>query len=168
MAKDMRRSVPDGPAPYGAAGHNGGPAAVSVRVYGPLIHAFNCFNDALFGGVLPAPVITLQRKRGAGGFFHGYLFVERKGEDVLHEIALNPAGFAKLGDRSILVHEMVHEWQQVAGTPPRSIVHREWADKMIEIGLMPRIPVAPRAGRWDDGCRIMSSRADLMTRSAAP
>ena len=39
---------------------------------------------------------------------------------------------------SVLVHEMVHLWQQHNGKPVRSGYHnREWADKMKEIGLHP-------------------------------
>jgi len=37
-----------------------------------------------------------------------------------------------------LVHEMAHCWQHCYGTPSRRAYHnREWADKMIGVGLMP-------------------------------
>ena len=39
---------------------------------------------------------------------------------------------------STFAHEMVHHWQEHFGTPPRNGYHdREWAAKMISIGLMP-------------------------------
>ena len=37
-----------------------------------------------------------------------------------------------------LVHEMIHQWQEDHGHPPRRCYHNaEWADKMEAIGLMP-------------------------------
>jgi hypothetical protein len=39
---------------------------------------------------------------------------------------------------STLVHEMCHSWQQHFGKPSRTGYHnRQWAAKMIEVGLMP-------------------------------
>jgi len=39
---------------------------------------------------------------------------------------------------STLVHEMVHQWQQDHGSPPRRCYHNtEWAERMVEIGLIP-------------------------------
>ena len=39
---------------------------------------------------------------------------------------------------SVLVHEMVHVWQQHFSMPPRGGYHdKKWGSKMEEIGLMP-------------------------------
>ena len=39
---------------------------------------------------------------------------------------------------STLVHEMCHLWQEDFGKPSRGGYHnRQWADKMIQVGLMP-------------------------------
>ena len=39
---------------------------------------------------------------------------------------------------STLVHEMAHVWQQTYGKPPRKGYHdRQWAAKMLEVGLQP-------------------------------
>jgi hypothetical protein len=57
------------------------------------------------------------------------------------ELALNPDSFIGRTDEMILstlVHEMAHVWQQTHGRPPRKGYHdREWAVKMLEIGLQP-------------------------------
>jgi hypothetical protein len=56
-------------------------------------------------------------------------------------LALNPDAFEGRSDMEILstlVHEMCHCWQEAFGKPSRRGYHnREWADKMIAIGLMP-------------------------------
>lgn len=39
---------------------------------------------------------------------------------------------------STLVHEMCHLWQEDFGKPSRGGYHnRQWADKMVQVGLMP-------------------------------
>ncbi|MCS3273396.1 SprT-like domain-containing protein (plasmid) [Bacteroides fragilis] len=68
-----------------------------------------------------------------------------KGENVekkiIHEISINP-DFMDRPDKdwhSTLVHEMCHLWQEDFGKPSRNNYHnnKQWATKMIEIGLMP-------------------------------
>ena len=57
-----------------------------------------------------------------------------------HEISLTPTTLSRTPIEvfSTLVHEMAHLWQWDFGKPSRSGYHnREWANKMIEIGLMP-------------------------------
>jgi predicted SprT family Zn-dependent metalloprotease len=58
-----------------------------------------------------------------------------------HEIAINPAhlGQSRVIDvLQTLVHEMVHCWQHCFGSPGRGNYHnKEWAHKMIHIGLQP-------------------------------
>jgi predicted SprT family Zn-dependent metalloprotease len=111
------------------------------KMYDGFCHAFDWFNKTLFDGQLPGVIITLQRKKGAFGYFHSSQFNHRHKKEIKHEIALNPALFGRCTDQAIadtLVHEMVHLWQQHLGKPPKNAYHnQEWAKKMIEVGLMP-------------------------------
>jgi predicted SprT family Zn-dependent metalloprotease len=111
------------------------------RQYGELDIAYDFFNEALFGGVLPRCLITLQRKGGSRGYFSGCRFVTWDGVEVTDEIALNPAEFRNRTVEqtlSTLVHEMAHLWQYHFGNPSRTGYHnREWADKMDSLGLVP-------------------------------
>lgn len=114
----------------------------TTETYSALQAAYEHFNRELFGAALPECLITLQRKeKRMYGYFWGQRFEEIGGTQKTDEIAMNPQHF---GQRSIeevlstLVHEMVHQWQAHAGTPPRKSYHdREWAAKMESVGLMP-------------------------------
>jgi predicted SprT family Zn-dependent metalloprotease len=83
----------------------------------------------------------MQRRRGSRGYFANSRFSHRRDDEVIDEIALNPATFLDCTDREIVstaVHEMVHQWQHMFGKPGRRGYHnREWARKMVEIGLIP-------------------------------
>ncbi len=119
--------------------------------------AFDHFNATLFGGKLPSCLITLQRKRGAYGYFSPRRFTYASNPDrATDEIALNPSHFGeRAADEvlSTLVHEMVHLWQQHFGTPGRGRYHNaEWAAKMREIGLIPTDTGEP--GGKDTGDRV--------------
>ena len=105
--------------------------------------AYGHFNEALFSGELPTCLITMQRHKGAYGYFHGARLAHHEAPDQLvDEIALNPAGFEGRSTAEILstlVHEMAHLWQYHYGKPGRGAYHnREWAEKMREIGLTPK------------------------------
>lgn len=117
------------------------PQNPTVLTYGHFIVAYDFFNGRLFAGLLPGCLITMQRKKGARGFFHGNRFGSRDQADITDEIALNPATFAVRDDRAILstlVHEMAHLWQHHFGKPSEFGYHnREWATKMVELGLVP-------------------------------
>lgn len=112
--------------------------------YSTLEQAFDFFNDKLFGGRLPNAILTMQRHRGAYGYFAPKRFFNRDGdpETKLHEIALNPSHLAERSRKealSTLVHEMVHLEQQVFGKPGKGGYHnKEWGDMMRRIGLTPR------------------------------
>jgi predicted SprT family Zn-dependent metalloprotease len=99
------------------------------------------FNRKLFGGKLPPCLVTLQRRKGAYGYFAGRRFKSADGVYVTDEIALNPAHFAERGEKrvlSTLAHEQVHQWQEHYGKPSRTGYHNtEWAAKMRAIGLVP-------------------------------
>ncbi|MFK5949707.1 MAG: SprT-like domain-containing protein [Methylococcales bacterium] len=102
--------------------------------------AYDFINQNLFKDELPACLITFQREKNSMGYFSQERFANRSGNKT-DEIALNPAFFAVTGMNdalSTLAHEMCHLWQFHFGKPGRGRYHnREWAKKMINIGLMP-------------------------------
>jgi predicted SprT family Zn-dependent metalloprotease len=107
-----------------------------------LAQCFKELNASLFGGSLPTPLITFQRRKRSYGYFASERFTRRDGtSETIDEIALNPSKFIGADDREIaqtLLHEMVHLWQFHFGKPPRRNYHdREWADKMLAVGLVP-------------------------------
>lgn len=108
--------------------------------YEQLQQAYEYLNKALFEGVLPNCLITLQRRRRTYGYFSPDRFTRDDGL-LTDEIALNPSHFR---DRTVievlgtLAHEMVHLWQHHHGKPGRGRYHnREWAARMKAIGLQP-------------------------------
>ncbi len=121
----------------------------NANIYGCLQQAYDHFNRRLFGGYLPACLITLHRHRGAYGYFSRRRYIRGLAVETTDEIALNPDLFAK-GKRSgrdvaaTLAHAMVHLWQAHFGHPGRGRYHnQEWAQKMREIGLTPTDSGAP-------------------------
>ncbi|WP_316173618.1 MULTISPECIES: SprT-like domain-containing protein [unclassified Bradyrhizobium] len=117
------------------------------HTYGGFDKAYDFFNERLFGNELPRCLITLQRHKGALGFFAPERFGTLDGENVVHEIALNPTTFARRTVKQILstlAHEMAHLWQQNFGSPSRNGYHnKEWGTKMKAIGLYPSNTGAP-------------------------
>lgn len=107
--------------------------------------AYDFFNKDLFSGMLPRCLITMQRRKGAYGYFHSEKWVNSDPDKNPHgftdELALNPSHFADRSAQqtlSTLAHEMVHVWQSHHGKPSRTGYHnREWTSKMIETGLHP-------------------------------
>ncbi len=88
----------------------------------------------------PDCLITLQRKRGARGYFWGAIFAARTGDGATDEIAMNPETFNRTDTEilSTLVHEMAHLWQHHHGQPTRNGYHnKQWAAKMRALGLVP-------------------------------
>lgn len=112
----------------------------TAETYAALDRAFNFFNGELFDHRLPACMITLQRKRGARGYFWAEQFKHREDGDRSHEIALNPESMGRTIPEvlSTLVHEMTHLEQQEYGQPGKGGFHnREWVGLMERIGLIP-------------------------------
>ena len=109
--------------------------------YVGLTEAYDWFNRQLFDKILPAALITMQRRRGSYGYFASERFGTRDHVDIVDEIALNPVHFETRTEGEILstlVHEMVHLWQFRFGRPSRGGYHnRQWASKMKNIGLQP-------------------------------
>lgn len=108
--------------------------------YRPFEEAYSFFNQRLFGGELPDCLITFQRQKRIMGYVSLERWVNNQ-QEYKHELAINPEYFANYPLIEIcqtLCHEMVHVWQSKFGTPGRRGYHnREWAEKMIAIGLMP-------------------------------
>jgi len=100
---------------------------------------FNYYNKELFGGELNDCLLNMSRKNGAMGFFAPYRWTNKEGVRI-HEISINPDTF-NIDDEELhrtLIHEMCHLWQEDLGKPSRKYYHnKEWAQKMISIGLMP-------------------------------
>jgi hypothetical protein len=131
---------------------------ITEKQYGVLQAAYDCFNARLFNSELPDVFITLNRKRGARGYFSPNRFIGRNTGESLHEISINPDCMAAddTAERilSTLVHEMAHLWQEEYGEKkPRKAYHnREWADKMEEIGLMPSTTGQEGSPRTGQSC----------------
>jgi predicted SprT family Zn-dependent metalloprotease len=112
------------------------------EAYADFYTAWDYFNGVLFENKLPDCLITMQRAKRSKGFFASERFGHRQRDtEIVDEIALNPATFLDRTDREIvstLVHEMVHQWQHHFGKPSRRGYHnKQWAAKMIEVGLVP-------------------------------
>lgn len=100
---------------------------------------FNYFNEHLFNNELPNIILNFSRQAGTAGFFVPNHWKNSNGKKT-HEISINPNTFGqgKVYIISTLVHEMAHLWQQEFGEPGAKGYHnREWANKMISIGLIP-------------------------------
>ncbi len=108
--------------------------------YGFLQCAYDLFNQRLFGGNLPACLLTVQREKKTMGYFSAQRWSNPAGRQV-HEISLNPVHFANhrlIEVLQTLVHEMSHLWQHEFGKASvRTYHNRGWAEKMESIGLMP-------------------------------
>ena len=113
-----------------------------VQDYVTLSDCYDLFNGELFGGKLRGCVLTFEDRGQHFGYFRANGFIDRDGDRKRDEICLNPRHFlAKTGDLELLqtlVHEQVHQWQFQFGKPSLRTYHnREWADKMVSIGLVP-------------------------------
>jgi hypothetical protein len=123
------------------------------ETYDALDRAFHYFNERLFDNRLPAPMILLQRKRGAHGYFWAEQFTNRDETERLDEIALNPSTMGRTVPEvlSTLVHEMTHLEQHHFGTPGKGGNHnKEWGTLMDRVGLEPTStgqPGGKRTGR---------------------
>jgi predicted SprT family Zn-dependent metalloprotease len=121
----------------------------TTRSYSDLEKAYDHFNLRLFDNKLPPCLITLQRHKGAYGYFSGERFASMDGAEITDEIAMNPATFegrTPLEILSTLAHEMAHLWRHRCSEkkPPRGGYHDiVWVEVMIEIGLIPQAVNGP-------------------------
>lgn len=110
------------------------------QLYSSMEFLYNHFNKELYDNKLPKVLFTNQRQKGVMGYFSNNRWAGANG-DHCHEIAINPVyvGKASLIElMQTLVHEMAHCWQYTYGKPSSKGYHnKQWADKMIQIGLMP-------------------------------
>ena len=89
--------------------------------YQGLTEAYDFFNERLFGGRLPRCLITMQRQRGAYGYFAGNASAPRTGGSNGRD-RVEPGAFQEPDDReslSTLAHEMCHLEQDHFGKPSR-------------------------------------------------
>ena len=104
--------------------------SITPAEYSAFQEAYDFFNTALFDGLLPDVLVTLQRQARSRGYFSPQRFRSRVEEALVHELALNPDCFRERTDEEIcstLAHEMVHVWQQTYGRAPRKAYHdRQW------------------------------------------
>ncbi len=101
---------------------------------------FAYFNAELFGDELPPCILNFNGQlRRAYGFFAKDRW--QSGERTTHEISLNPKTLktrTPIEIAATVVHEMAHLWQATLGNSKCRAYHdREWANKMVEVGLMP-------------------------------
>lgn len=112
-----------------------------MATYGMLTDAFAFFNKELFSDKLSPCLIILHRHRSAYGYFCASHMAGSDAKKPVHEIALNPKHIRERKPRdtiSTFVHEMVHQWQQEHGKPPKSAYHnKQWAKMMHDVGLHP-------------------------------
>ena len=101
--------------------------------------AFDWFNEKLFDGQLPRPMLCLTRNANViGGYFNKAKWHDEAGNSV-HEIAIN-ANMMEQGNivelMHTLIHEMIHLKQEVVGKPSRHGYHNsEYADWAENMGL---------------------------------
>ena len=110
------------------------------KFYGLFQYIFDHYNQQLFDSALKDLIIVITRKKKvAGHYVHKRWFHIQDNET--DELALNPQMFLKyplLEIGQTIVHEMCHAWQYHYGKPSyRGYHNKEWANKMIQVGLMP-------------------------------
>jgi predicted SprT family Zn-dependent metalloprotease len=101
--------------------------------------AYDYFNEALFEGKLPRCILNFSRRSHSYGFFAPTRWQNK--QNITHEISLNPDQLKRplVNSMSTLVHEMCHLWKHEFGKKKQTSSYhcKEWAAKMVEIGLMP-------------------------------
>lgn len=111
------------------------------EAYSAIERLYNFFNEKLFGNHLPVCLFTFQRQPKVMGYFSRKRWVNSLNNAYVDEIAINPEYFYGSSIEELcqtVVHEMCHVWQHHFGSPSRTGYHnREWAEKMISLGLMP-------------------------------
>ena len=137
-----------------------------VKDYITLSDCYDRFNDRLFGGKLRGCVLTFEDRGQHFGYYRQGGFIGRDGGERRDEICLNPRHFlANTGDLELLqtlVHEQVHQWQTQFGKPSLRTYHnREWADKMLSVGLTPSDTGRP------GGVQTGQKMADYATKGGA-
>lgn len=114
---------------------------ITTAQFKTLDDLYKFYNESIFNGELAECIVNMSRHGGAYGFFAANRWRSNQADKgVVHEISINPDYMNRTDKEwhSTLVHEMCHLWQEDHGKPSRSGYHnKEWAKKMIEVGLMP-------------------------------
>jgi hypothetical protein len=102
---------------------------------------FDYFNRTLFDSSLPDCMLSFsRRRRSSHTLFTAGQWREEAGS-ATPEISLNLKQMSEgepLEIMATLVREMVHLWQEQYGQPSwNGYYNREWAAKMVEVGLIP-------------------------------
>ena len=112
----------------------------SSKFYGLFQFIFDHYNFQLFNGDIKDCVLVITRKNNVMGHYSYQKWFHMDDQET-DELAINPSMFTRFPLLEIcqtIVHEMCHGWQYHYGNPSERNYHnREWADKMISIGLMP-------------------------------
>ena len=121
--------------------YNTFPMKPTREIYTFLYRLCSMINAECFDGALPSLLITIKGKGNVFGYYKYKAHVSHNGQHA-DELAVNPRFFASHGFQALLQtlgHEMTHQWQQYFGRQKsrRSYHNREFADKMISIGLIP-------------------------------
>jgi len=119
-------------------------AKMGFPIYKELADAYDFYNSALFAGMLPVCIVTLDKNVNYFGCFRPLNFVgngkENEGRN-LHEITMNVTFFALRPIEmtlSTVVHEMCHLKTYEDGTYGCGKYHnREFAELMKSVGLIP-------------------------------
>ena len=130
------------------------------ETYGAVQTAFDHFNEDLFDGRLTPVVFVFLRKARMCGAFRPAAWRRRGGSGgaveagaaiTADEIALNPDFLLERGVMDVLstlVHEQVHQFQVLVGTPSRPTYHNaEWAGMAEAVGLRPSSTGQPGGAR---------------------
>ncbi len=112
----------------------------TINQYNYLDQLYRYYNQQLFDLKLPDILLTFIRANKTAGMFSTNRWLDNE-DKLVHEISINPDHIRERFDvefHQTLVHEMCHLWQEEFGDPGRKGYHnKQWANKMIEIGLMP-------------------------------
>lgn len=110
------------------------------KFYGLFQYIFDFYNEELFDNSIKDCLIVITRKKNVAGHYAYKRWFHTQDQET-DELALNPSMFVMFPLVEIcqtVVHEMCHGWQFHYGNPSRAGYHnKEWANKMIELGLMP-------------------------------
>ena len=125
-------------------------------LYDWFVEAYNHFNTDLFAEQpLPGCIITFQRKTKTMGYIKQNRWINISNcNKRIDELVINPEYWicSQTSDvLSTLVHQQCHIWQCRHGSPGRGGYHnREWADKMVSVGLIPSSTGLPGGAKTGD------------------
>ena len=119
--------------------------------------AFDYLNRTLFDNSLPDCMLSFsRRRRSSHTLFTAEQWREESGS-AASEISLNIKQLCEsepIDVLATLVRQMVHLWQERFGNPAcNGYYNREWAEKMMEIGLIPSATGLPGGKQTGQGVK---------------